>query len=361
MHPRHSLFCELPRLFIADFVTLRTEIGKQRIINMDKKLLLLIINILLPFLAYAQAMEVLTSLHKALADYNPYQIEFENDAVGRVPFTIKQVGPEDKGNVMMFLSESKINEKDADIIFDTGAGVNIISEAIAAKYNLIPLNTSLSVTGVKSVSGQYAIAKELKLGNITVKDVPFLVLPMSSKNKKLDQYFSEIEIIVGCELMVQLKDFTLDFENNEIVIPAVPPVKSEEKPNMYISSTMNLDAMVNIQDTPVNVCIDTGNASYGNLNYDFFRKHKDYVLSHSTKGIFRIAGIGGVNKAKSYSTSGMSLTLGSNTVTTPRLDVIVGKKAKIKNRLGLKSLMLFGKIRFNMIDFVLSTVDENNK
>ena len=94
MHPRQSLFLKLLRFFIVDFVTLRTEIRKQHIINMNKKLLLLIINILLPFLAYAQATEFFKSLHKALADYNPYQIEFENDVVVRVPFIIKQVGPE---------------------------------------------------------------------------------------------------------------------------------------------------------------------------------------------------------------------------------------------------------------------------
>lgn len=293
------------------------------------------------------------TLYSALSAFSPYRLAFDNDTVGTIPFALAQVGPKEKGNVVMRLKQSTLNGLEANINFDTGAGINIISEEVSAKYDLTPLNLTLSVKGVRSSKGRYVMAKELKLGNITLRDVPFLVLPMSAKNKEGDKFFSKIEIIVGSEVMLHLKDVTLDFENNEIIVPAVPPVRSGERPNMHFSASMNLDAKVLVRDTPVVACIDTGNTSFGNLNHDFFKNNEDYVLSHSTKENFRVAGIGGVHKEKCYRTSDLPLTLGKSNVIVPYLDVFADKKVGVKNNIGLRTLIQYKKIRFNMVDFCI--------
>ena len=84
--------------------------------------------------------------------------------------------------------------------------MNIISDSLARKFNLIPLNDSGNVTGIGQASGKLAIAKELKIGNISITDVPFLVIDVTSNNEEADKFMDCFNIVVGSELMLRLKD-----------------------------------------------------------------------------------------------------------------------------------------------------------
>lgn len=176
--------------------------------------------------------------YEALSKYNPYKITFENSA-GTIPFEIVPVGPEKNNSVLIHLRDSYINGVEADITFDTGAGVNIISKSLALKYNLIPLEASSTVGGVGIQNGNYAIAKELKIGDMIITDVPFYVINITTNNEEADKYIDCFNIVVGSELMLQLKDLTIDFVNHKITIPSVAPKRSQVFPNMCFSSSMN--------------------------------------------------------------------------------------------------------------------------
>ena len=124
---------------------------------------------------------------------------------------------------------------------------------------------------------------------------------------------------------------------------------------MCFSPTMNLLTQVVVDNQSFLSRIDTGDVSYGTLNYDFYKKHEKFVKKRSKKDTIRFAGIGGVTKVKCYQTPDVGLSLGRNDVIVPLMQVITNKKYQVKNNLGLKTLMLFKKVRFNLIDFVLST------
>ncbi len=208
--------------------------------------------------------------YEALSAYKPYQIQFDNENIGYIPFTIIPVGPKEKGSVLMHLQESSINGSVADITFDTGAGTNLISPEMAEKYNLIPLEkTRVSVMGVSEKEGYIAIAKKIKLGNITVCDVPFTVISLSSNNSEADQYIDAFNIVVGSDLMLQLKDLTIDFVNRQITIPTVAPVRSNAIANMCFSPTMNLLTKGKILNTPMMMCLDSGDAAFGSASQHF--------------------------------------------------------------------------------------------
>lgn len=134
--------------------------------------------------------------YEALSKYNPYKITFENSA-GTIPFEIVPVGPEKNNSVLIHLRDSYINGVEADITFDTGAGVNIISKSLALKYNLIPLEASSTVGGVGIQNGNYAIAKELKIGDMIITDVPFYVINITTNNEEADKYIDCFNIVVG--------------------------------------------------------------------------------------------------------------------------------------------------------------------
>ena len=303
-------------------------------------------------------VEQFINQYEALSKYDPYKITFEN-SVGNIPFEIVPVGPQKNNSVLMHLRKTSINGIDADVTFDTGAGVNIISESLALKYNLIPLDASSTVGGVDIQNGSYAIAKELKIGNIIVSDVPFYVINITTNNEEADKYIDYFSIVVGSELMLQLKDLTIDFVNNEITVPLVAPKRSQVSPNMCFSSSMNLLSKGVVQGNKMLMNIDTGDASYGSLGKVFFEKNKEYITTHCKLDTIRNAGIGGVNVSECYRVPNLSIELGNNEIKAAEIVVVLqdnmGGTFGYDCNLGLKSLMLFNKVRFNMVDFVLTT------
>lgn len=62
--------------------------------------------------------------YEALSEYNPYKITFEK-SVGTIPFEVVPVDPPKNNSVLMHLRNTSINGVEADVTFDTGAGVNI--------------------------------------------------------------------------------------------------------------------------------------------------------------------------------------------------------------------------------------------
>lgn len=177
----------------------------------------------------------------ALAQYEPYRVEMPQTATAYIPFEVRPVGPAGKGSVMMHTVGSTVNGKEADIVFDTGAGANVMSPEMAERYGLIPLEgAAVTVAGVERQEGYVAIAREMRLGDIVVRDVPFVVVELSSRNEEADKYMGGFNIIVGSELMLRLKDLTIDFVKGHIAVPTVAPERSGARANMCFSSGMNL-------------------------------------------------------------------------------------------------------------------------
>lgn len=117
--------------------------------------------------------------YKALTSYSPYQISFDGEA-GIIPFDLIPAGKPESGQLIMQIRDAEINGNRVKITFDTGAGVNVITDSLANAYGLELLDADVAATGVASSAGRYAIARELRLGNIIVKDVPFYVIDLST-------------------------------------------------------------------------------------------------------------------------------------------------------------------------------------
>ncbi len=295
--------------------------------------------------------------YTALSAYNPYDISF-SDSEGCIPFDIVQVGNPEKEAFLMQLDGSSINGKSATISFDTGAGVNIISDSLARQYDLIPINAGNSVLGIGRRNGQLAIAKELKVGNIVIRDVPFLIVDLTLDNEEANQYIDCFSIVLGSDLMLRLNDLTIDFAKRQITVPSIAPSRSGATANMYFSPQMNLITNGKIHNQRMQICIDTGDASFGSLNGDFFNDNKDYVLANAQPDTVRMAGIGGVRILECYRLPNVRVGIGGNEVVIPHITVnteLNPLASDYECNLGLKSLLRFGKIHFNMIDFTLTT------
>jgi len=162
--------------------------------------------------------------------------------------------------------------------------------------------------------------------------------------------------------MLQLKDLTIDFINHKITVPSVAPKRSQMSPNMCFSSGMNLLSKGNVQGDKMLMNIDTGDASYGSLDNRFFENNKEYITTHCKLDTIRGAGVGGVHISECYRIQNTELELGNRQLSVPEMVVLLDKNTdgvlySYQCNLGLKSLILFSKVRFNLVDFVLTTFE----
>lgn len=306
------------------------------------------------------ALREMASGYEALSKFYPYDVSIPGQTGGVVPFSLSKVGPEDSEALMMIITDSSVNGHPSRVTFDTGAGVNIISDSLATAFGLTFLENTRTVTGVAAAQSRQAIAGELRLGNITVKDVPFYVMNITSNNPEADKYMHCLDIVVGSELMFQLKDLTIDFLNSVITVPATAPSRSEAAPNMCLSSSMNLLSRGSVMGDRMLMNIDSGDSSFGSLDHNFFKRHRDFVTTHSKPDTIRHAGIGGTYSAICHRMQDVPVEAGGNQVTIPELVVRTeaipaGDSAEYECNLGLQSLMMFGKVRFNLVDMVMTT------
>lgn len=303
------------------------------------------------------SLDQMASKYDALSAYKPYGISFA-ESVGRIPFKIVPVGDEKYGSVLMHLENSTINGDTADITFDTGAGVNMISDSLARKFNLIPIDGYVTAAGVGQRTGRYAIAKEVRIGNITVTDVPFVIIDFKTGNPKADQFTHHFSIILGSELMLQLKDVTLDFTNDEIMVPSIAPERINVAPNMCFGKGMTLNCVGRVLNDPVLMNIDTGDSSYGTLGVSFFDANKEFIITNAEADTIRRGGLGGVVESLCYKVKNMPVSLGGHTIGIQGLVVETSQSSAAMDfscNLGIKTLIQFDKIRFNLVDFVLTT------
>lgn len=108
--------------------------------------------------------------------------------------------------------------------------------------------------------------------------------------------------------------------------------------------------------------IDTGDASYGTLGVKFFNSNKDFILANAKADTVRRGGLGGVVESLCYRADKMPVKLGGHTIGIPGLTVDTSQSSAAMDfecNLGLKALMMFYKVRFNLVDFVLTTYPEN--
>lgn len=124
------------------------------------------------------------------------------------------------------------------------------------------------------------------------------------------------------------------------------------------SSDMNLLTAAETNQQLMLIKLDSGDSSYGRLNKAFFEANKDYLTSQCQSDTVNQAGVGGVWSVLCYKLQDATLTIGGNTVKLPSIQVQTEQQENHymdDNNLGLMSMMLFRKVRFNLVDMVFST------
>lgn len=202
-------------------------------------------------------------------------------------------------------------------IFDTRANISSISETYAKKLGIKLLNVSF-MEGSGATGNQFkvslGVADSLWLGNILVRHAVFQVMPDAVLY--LAPIDFNLNIIIGYPVIVQLKEIHI-LRNGTMTIPA-HPVDS----NVSNLALDGLDPIVSCIIGTDTLCFkfDTG-AAASDLYDTYFSKYRTAVTAHGKAVTMKVGGAGGVAENKIYEINDFKLTIGSKTVTLPKISV----------------------------------------
>lgn len=281
------------------------------------------------------------------------RIEFDLDSI-HIKFDVDSLHSENSNSCYMKLRNSTLNGKPLAFTFDTGAGVNIISDSLAVEYGIKPLDATISAEGMGEQDGWLGLAEEIKIGNIIIKNVPFYVITIRTGNEKIDHYAKHLNMLLGIQIMQVLKEFTIDFNSNEITVASNPTTTPDIAPNMCYSNSLQL--IGNFNDGDIQAIIDTGAADYCSLYKNYYLRHEDEIKANGTSDTERTGGAGGIRITDGYNLSDFHLTLDGHTVILPEVYVSEENEQESDGLIGIDALCLFKRLHFNMNDMTL-TVD----
>ncbi|OQP64520.1 retropepsin-like aspartic protease [Niastella populi] len=188
----------------------------------------------------------------------------------------------------------RIADSTFDFVFDTGANLSVITESYARKSNLRMLNVKFKVRAITGlqVNANLAIADDLKLGNIIIKNAVFMVFPDSALSFGRGVY--TIKGIIGFPIIEQLQEIRIN--KNKLVIPQTAVDRNIR--NFGVDELLPVITVAYNTDT-LAFTFDTG-AQFTFLNEPFYRDYKKLIDSAAKSFDMQIGGAGGVTKTKAY-------------------------------------------------------------
>lgn len=236
----------------------------------------------------------------------------------RVPFCLVSLRP-DKGDAQQIRFDAKFNGVAQEVVFDTGAGVNVASEEAAERLGLTMLEAESEAHGIGGTQqGRYAVAERVELGNATLHNVPFYVISMRTGVDSLDRrYMSQLEVVMGAEMIRAMGEVHIDFEHFELFSPNVQTLDYDEQPNVCSSPALfEVECEINGERQVVN--IDTG-ASESNLSAQYFATHREQIEREGVPDTLRSAGAGGIKIEQAYALRNIRIDIGGATHTWEKL------------------------------------------
>ena len=192
-------------------------------------------------------------------------------------------------------------------VFDTGANFSVITESYARKAYLRKLNVKFrvrAITGLQ-VNASLGIADELRLGNIVVKNVVFMIFPDSALSFAHGLY--TIKGILGFPVIEQLQEVRID--KNNLTVPQVAVDRNIR--NFGVDELLPVISVGYNTDT-LAFTFDTG-AQFTFLNEPFYHDYKTLVDTAGYSFEMQIGGAGGVAKSKAYRLSQIPITVAGQT------------------------------------------------
>lgn len=275
-----------------------------------------------------------------------------------IPFSVDSVG---KGRATAITLQGSLNGKPRHFTFDTGAGVNVVTPEVAKACGMKQLNVEISAHGVRAGSGHLALAEEIKIGDLTLQNVPFYVLDMKTGDERVDRYLGHLEAIIGLPIINRLQEVKLDFTNCRLTIPQELTPAPTFAPNICYMGSEILDIEVFYDNERLLMNFDSG-SGVSQLNYSYYERHKERIERIAERDSMGLGGFGGTTRVAIYELpGGACLRVGEYMGCVDSLSVVAtsGQDAvhmKGDGVMGMDFFRSFSTITINLKDmFVMTT------
>jgi len=220
-----------------------------------------------------------------------------------------------------------INGLDARYIFDTGAAISVISDLEAKRVGLTPqrVETKLNEASGNDVTGlRVAVAKDLILGHLHLRNVAFIVLP--DTREPFSDVSQEKRGILGIPVFLAMQTLRWQPKGSfEFGFSPAPLHLSASNLLFHDNSTV---VQVFSQSRPLEFTLDTG-AIDTDLNPVFAATFPDLLKQSGIPEVHSITGVGGTNSYDSVLLPSVTFEVGGSAVTL--------KPAHVYTKYGLTS------------------------
>ena len=156
----------------------------------------------------------------------------------------------------------------------------------------------ITVVGVDKMASLFAIVDSVKLGAITLRNVPFQIIDFATGHDEADAKIEELgyECVLGSPTMLPLGEVRFDFAGRRLVLPAVSSPKPPFAPNLYYSANnyLILSVQDGISGRAVEANLDTG-AAFTYLTRRYYERNRGLFADVQPTDSLRMAGAGGVS------------------------------------------------------------------
>ena len=257
--------------------------------------------------------------YRSLGEYDLYQAQ-QPQTVYQIPFKIQKVGDSAQS---LFFAEGRLNGHKGSFILDTGAAYNVITPDLAATYGLKVIGGGTLVKGIKTLEGRTAIAESLQIGNLQLRNVPFMVLDIGKGNKLPKHSTAFLKLVVGQPLLRRFASCSFDFTRNTLTLQADSTVSNnlaDLRPNLCFTGGGVLQVNAGDGRHHYPLVLDSGSTTSW-MGPDYYKDHTADVAREGKWTIKGGAGYGGVSYTSQFVMPQIALTIGENTFNMKRMPV----------------------------------------
>jgi len=214
-----------------------------------------------------------------------------------------------------------VNGKECTFLMDTGAWVSIITQQAAERLGLEFLGAGAVVgdSSGKGFAARTAVAKELVLGNMRIKDVSFFVVP---DQEPFTSFPVDQRGILGVPIHFAVG--TWQWSKSGTIRLGEKIARGGSQPNLIFFRNKAL-VLAEIAGRRVFFTLDSG-AVNTDLNSNFVGNFGDLV-ANAQKTTREITGIGGTSTFEAYTLSELKLSVAGHLLTLRPADVTVQRLA----------------------------------
>jgi predicted aspartyl protease len=224
-------------------------------------------------------------------------------------------GTRDKAKLLNLAVE--VGGTQMDFVFDTGANLSTITSSTATRLglNIIEADVSVGSSSDIKVKSKLGVAAELKLGNITLRNVVFLVL--DDRSLFFPQANYQINGIIGFPIIEAIGSVTISRDD---VLTTDRVERRTTEPNMALEELKPL-VEATIGGEKMTFLLDSG-AITSTFYPAFFKTREKEIVKTATRRKIRLGGAGGSQEVNAYFLKDLEMSIGGKTARLAKAEII---------------------------------------